>query len=204
MEFKKIHFKDAEAQKIYEYYIKQIQAATKKLSHEDQNDILMEMNSHIYESMTKNGDENNELKNLLNTIDKIGDPKEILKPLIAEKKLNQAIKTFNPIHIFNALILNFSFGIIYFIFFILYLFLFAFPIFIIGKIFFPENIGCYYKKGVFFAYGGYFSEPDVQGDEILGNWFIPVTILLAVLFYFIITLLLKVEKSLRNKKKIKR
>ena len=185
MEFKKIQFKNADSQKIYENYLKQIQSAIKKLNQEDQNDILMEMNSHIYESMSKNEDENDELKNLINTLDKIGIPNDVLKPLVAEKKLNQATKTFNPIHIFEALILNFSYGIIYFIFFILYLFLFSFVVLIFAKLFYPNNVGFFYKKGEIFQYGGFIENEKLQNYEILGNWFIPVTILLAILFYFL-------------------
>lgn len=202
MEFKKIQFKNADSQKIYENYLKQIQSAIKKLNQEDQNDILMEMNSHIYESMSKNEDENDELKNLINTLDKIGIPNDVLKPLVAEKKLNQATKTFNPIHIFEALILNFSYGIIYFIFFILYLFLFSFVVLIFAKLLYPNNVGFFYKKGEIFQYGGFIENEKLQNYEILGNWFIPVTILLAILFYFLITLLLKLKKSMRKKKNV--
>ena len=146
--------------------------------------------------------ENDELKNLINTLDKIGIPNDVLKPLVAEKKLNQATKTFNPIHIFEALILNFSYGIIYFIFFILYLFLFSFVVLIFAKLFYPNNVGFFYKKGEIFQYGGFIENEKLQNYEILGNWFIPVTILLAILFYFLITLLLKLKKSMRKKKNV--
>lgn len=202
MKFKKIQFKNPDAQNIYENYLKQIQSAIKKLNQEDQNDILMEMNSHIYESMSKNEVENNELKNLINTLDKIGIPNDILKPLVAEKKLTQATKTFNPIHIFEALILNFSYGIIYFIFFILYLFLFSFIILIFGKLFYPNNVGLFYKKGEIFQYGGFIENEKLQNSEILGNWFIPITILLGILFYLLITLLLKLKRSMKKKKNV--
>lgn len=199
MEFKKIQFKNTEAQKIYENYVKQIQLATNNLSSEDQNDILMEMNSHIYESISKNSDDKNELNHLINSLDKIGIPSEVLKPLVAQKKLNQATRTFNPIHIFQALILNFSYGIIYFIFFILYLFLFSFVLLIIGKLFFPNNVGFYYKQGEFFQYGLFLNNSNFQQYEILGNWFIPVTIIIGIVFYFILTFLLKVKKSMKKK-----
>ena len=202
MEFKKIQFRSTDAQKIYENYLKQIQSATKKLSNEDQNDILMELNSHIFESISKINNEENEVKILLDTLEKIGIPSEILKPLIAERKLNQATKTFNPIHIFQALILNFSYGIIYFIFFILYLFLFSFVVLIFAKMFYPDNVGFYYKKGEIFQYGGFLQDKNIQQYEILGIWFIPVTILLGVLFYFLISLLLKLKKSLRKNKNV--
>lgn len=202
MEFKKIQFRSTDAQKIYENYLKQIQSATKKLSKEDQTDILMELNSHIFESISKINSEENEVKTLLELLDKIGIPSEILKPLIAERKLNQATKTFNPIHIFEALILNFSYGIIYFIFFILYLFLFSFVVLIFAKMFYPDNVGFYYKRGEIFQYGGFLQDKNIQQYEILGIWFIPVTILLGVLFYFLISLLLKLKKSLRKNKNV--
>lgn len=202
MEFKKIQFRNADAQKIYENYLKQIQTVTKKLSKEDQNDILMELNSHIFESISKIDNEENEVKNLLDTLDKIGIPSEILKPLIAERKLNQATKTFNPIHIFQALILNFSYGIIYFIFFVLYLFLFSFVVLIFAKVLYPDHVGFYYKNGEIFQYGGFFRDKNIQQYEVLGIWFIPVTILLGVSFYFLISLLLKLKKYLRKNKNV--
>lgn len=102
MKFKKIQFKNADAQKIYENYLKQIYSATKKLSNEDQNDILMELNSHIFESISKTENPASEISNLLNVLDKIGVPNDVLKPLVAEKKLNQAIRTFNPIQCFSG------------------------------------------------------------------------------------------------------
>ena len=162
----------------------------------------MELNSHIFESISKINSEENEVKTLLELLDKIGIPSEILKPLIAERKLNQATKTFNPIHIFEALILNFSYGIIYFIFFILYLFLFSFVVLIFAKMFYPDNVGFYYKRGEIFQYGGFLQDKNIQQYEILGIWFIPVTILLGVLFYFLISLLLKLKKSLRKNKNV--
>ena len=199
MEFKKIQCGSTNAQKVYDNYIKQIKSATKKLSQEDQNDILMELNSHIYESMSKNGNNTNEISNLIVTLDKIGVPSEILKPLIAEKKLNQATRTFNPVHIFQALVLNFSFGTIYFVFFILYLFLFSFVALIFGKIIFPDHVGFFYKKGEIFQYGGFVNSSTLQHYEVLGNGFIPVTIGLGLLSYFLIGLLLRLKKSMSTK-----
>lgn len=200
MEFKKIQFKSTESQRVYENYLKQIQSATKELDKENQNDILMELNSHIYESMSKIGDESNEVENIVNTLDKIGNPKEVLKPLIAEKKLSQATKTFNPVHVFRALILNFSYGAIYFFFFILYLFIFSFVLLIIGKVIYPDYVGLFYKEGEFLHYGGVFKYGEFQQYEILGGWFIPVTILIGIIFYFLLTLLLRLKNSLGKKR----
>ena len=79
------------------------------------------MKTLIFESISKTENPASEISNLLNVLDKIGVPNDVLKPLVAEKKLNQAIRTFNPIHVFQAITLNISNGIIYFVFFILYL-----------------------------------------------------------------------------------
>ena len=86
MNFKKIQFDSNDAQKIYENYLKQIKSATKKLSSEDQNDILMELNSHIYESSIKKEHSSNEVTNLIAVLDKIGTPSEILLPLVELQK----------------------------------------------------------------------------------------------------------------------
>lgn len=200
MEFRKITFKSAESQKIYDKYLEQISAATNKLAETDRMDIIMEMNSHIYESMAKSSSENDEKDNLISVLDKLGNPKIMLKPLIAEKKLNQATRTFNPVHVFQAVALNLSQGIMYVVFFILYLFLLSFGFLIVAKILYPSNFGFYYLKGEIFQFGGFVTNQNVVAHEILGNWFIPVTIALGLIFYFIITLLLRLNKVLRRKR----
>ncbi|TAE84217.1 MAG: hypothetical protein EAY81_07820, partial [Bacteroidetes bacterium] len=87
MELKRITFKRAEAQAIYDNYLKKIQAATKNLAHQDQQDILMELNSHIFESLSQLKNED-EVAGISDVIQRLGVPKEVLKPLVAEKKLH--------------------------------------------------------------------------------------------------------------------
>lgn len=200
MEFKKLKFEDSNAQKIYENYLKQIQVATKKLAAEDQMDILAELNSHIYESTKQTSTGTSEVTNLLTTLDSIGVPNEVLQPLVAQKKLNQATKSFNPVHIFQALILNMSYGIVYFVFFLFYLLLGSFFVLIFAKIGYPNSIGLYYKRGEIFQYGAGRTNESLQEYEILGNWFIPFTLLLGIVFYLLITLLLKLVRTLKDKK----
>jgi hypothetical protein len=78
--------------------MKRVIKATNSLSTENQNDIYMEINSHIYESLQNKKNEN-EIELTLDIIERLGIPEEVLKPLVADKKLEQATKTFNPIHI---------------------------------------------------------------------------------------------------------
>ncbi|KQO22578.1 hypothetical protein ASF10_09415 [Flavobacterium sp. Leaf82] len=202
MRIEDIKFEEKASQRIYNDYMKRIRKATASLSKINQDDIYMEFNSHIYESIQhKNGA--NEVDSLLDIIEKLGSPEEVLKPLVADKKLEQATKTFNPVHVFKALVLNFTNGISYIFFFVLYLFLFGFVFLIFAKIFNPSLVGLYMKKDSFsvFVLGMINPEDQIksQTHEVLGNWFIPVMLLSIVFFYFIITLLLKFKKSINQK-----
>ncbi|UTW60826.1 DUF1700 domain-containing protein [bacterium SCSIO 12741] len=191
---KEIRFQDKTSQKIYDSYIERIKQQTKDLPTEDGFDILMEFNSHIYEGLQKeNGD--SEADKIVKILHKLGNPEEILKPTIAEKKLTQATQTFNPIHVFKALSLNIANGISYAVFSLLYLLLLGFGFLIFQKLRYPDEVGLYFKDGDFAILGKLGSVSRSHYQEVLGNWFIPVMILSAVILYFMITLLLKQKRK---------
>ena len=195
---KLIEFKDPSAQKLYRNYIKQAEKATKVLSTEDQEDILMEMNSHIYEAVQKDENRSSEIEILVNIIDQLGVPEETLKPLIADKKMDQATQTFNPIHIAKALILNITNGVAYIIFALLYLSLLL-GVFLIGaKVMHPQEVGLFFESGSLLVLGIPNLEYHPEAVELLGNWFIPVIALVTVLLYFLITFLLKLKNHFKN------
>ena len=202
MRIEDIKFEQKASQRIYNDYMKRIKKATSSLSKIDQDDVYMEFNSHIYEAI-HHKNETNEIDSLLDIIEKLGLPEEVLKPLVADKKLQQATKTFNPVHVFKALMLNLTNGVSYIFFFILYLFLFGFVFLIFAKIFNPSLVGLYMKKDSFSVFVLGIMNPEHQITnktyEVLGNWFIPVMLLSIVLFYFLITLLLKLKKSINQK-----
>jgi len=198
MKIENIKFSQEASKRVYNDYMKRVKRATNSLSKQNQDDIYMEINSHIFEAIQhENGAK--EIDLLLDTIDKLGIPEEVLKPLVADKKLEQATKTFNPIHVFKALILNFTNGISYIIFFILYLFLFGFIFLIFAKIVNPSEVGLFYKDSSFLVIGLSNKTNQVGIKEILGNWFIPVMLVSTVAFYFLITLLLKFKKTINQK-----
>lgn len=202
MKFKEIAFSDQNASRIYKDYISRVQLSTKILSPENREEILMEINSHIYESFNGTIDGQNDVEKLLNILEKIGKPEVFLKELVAEKKLEESTKSFNPISIFKALILNLGNGFSYILFFILYLSLFSFVFLIFAKLFDSKNIGLFYKANEFFILGKLsLANENHQQYEHLGNWFIPAMIIITVIFYFILTLLLKLKKSLNKQLK---
>lgn len=196
MEFKEIRFSDSNAQRVYKNYINSVKNVTKPLTQSDRNEVLMEFNSHIYESLQNNANIS-ELDTLLNAIDKLGAPEEVLRPLIADKLLERATKSFNPIDIFRALALNITNGISYIFFAILYLCLGGFIFLILAKIINGNKVGMYVQDGKFQAIGMLSDSANYQ--EVLGNWFIPVMLVSIIILYFIITLLLRIKKIINQK-----
>jgi hypothetical protein len=192
---KQLEFKQKAAQRIYDDYIKRTNRSISSLSKADQQDILLEFNSHIYESMQGSSLES-EIDSLLDVLQKLGAPEEVLPQLVADKKMDQATRTFNPAHIFKALALNISNGISYTIFIILYLIL-GIGVFSIGaKIFYPDKVGFYlHDKGWSIGIG------ENSGTEVLGNWYIPVMLGAMLVLYILITLMLKLIRTLKKKKK---
>lgn len=203
MKIKEIEFKETASKRVYDSYIKRIKKAIRSLPLSDQNDILLEFNSHIYEGLQRNQNKF-EIDNLLDILDKLGIPEEVLKPLVADKKMEQATKTFNPLHIIKALALNLTNGVSYVIFFVLYLLLCGFVFLIYAKITNPNEVGLFFENERFLALGkinaNYLTSTNYQ--EVLGNWFIPAMIISILVFYFIITFLLKLKRRINKKSKL--
>lgn len=198
MKIESIKFNQEASKRVYEDYMKRVKKATHSLSKENQDDIYMEFNSHIFEALQQK-DRAHEIDTLLDILEKLGPPEEVLKPLVADKKLEQATTTFNPIHIFKALALNFTNGISYIIFFVLYLLLFGFVFLIFAKIINPSEVGLFYKDTRFMVLGLTHGANESGLTEVLGNWFIPVMLFSIVLFYVLITIVLKFKKRINKK-----
>ena len=187
---KLIHFKNNSTQRVYNDYIKRCRKALKGLPKNDTEECLLEINSHIYEYHEANKT-NDEMEILLNVLDRIGLPEDTLKELVASKKINQAVKTLNPKFLIQALFLNISNGLIYVFLSLLFIFLISFPILIIFKLIYPKNVGCFIGDNIFY-FG--FIKQNQNTTEVLGNWFIPVAIIIATILYFLIIFILKFKK----------
>lgn len=194
---KKLKFNDHHTSFIYDDYITRIEHLTKIISEDDRDEILMEFNSHIYESM-QNRDYESELNALINTLDRLGKPEVVLPPLIADKKMKQAVRTFNPIHVAKALMLNISNGISYIIFSIIYLMLFSSIFLIITKLIYPKNTGIFIGENGYWALG--FTSNIENTSEIAGWYFIPSVILVITLSYGLLVCLLKLKQVLKKKR----
>jgi phosphotransferase system glucose/maltose/N-acetylglucosamine-specific IIC component len=70
-------------------------------------------------------------------------------------------------------------------------------VFLIFAKLFNRNVGMFFKEGQFQALGLIKDNSNYQ--EVLGGWFIPIMIFAIVTLYFMITLLLKLKKSINKK-----
>ncbi|WP_313027823.1 hypothetical protein [Soonwooa sp.] len=61
MKFKEIEFTDSTAKRIYKDYISRIKNTTKILDSDNREEILMEANSHIFESFQNDKSEPNDV-----------------------------------------------------------------------------------------------------------------------------------------------
>ena len=195
MNYKALKFDDSNAQRVYNNYMRRLQKVIKPIPAADREEVLMEFNSHIYEGIQSN-DEASELESLLDAIDKLGAPDEVLKPLVADKLLEKATRSFNPLDVLRALVANITNGVAYIIFFLLYSSLAIFIYLIYARLVY-DGVGLFYRDGEFSAFG---RQSNTEGlDEVLGPWFIPVMIVCIIVFYILITLLLKLKKIFNKK-----
>jgi uncharacterized membrane protein len=182
------------AQKILGLFNKRVQHIIRPLSTQDRQDIQMELESHIYESMQRYPKED-EVTTLLFALEKLGEPENFLTEVVAERKLVQAGKSFNPLHIASAIVLNIGRGVLKTVMFIvaglLYLLSFAFAILAILKPIFPSKIGYYTNTANGGAFIGWVGSEYLGGTERLGLWFTPIFFTTAVLLYVVITIILK-------------
>ncbi len=190
---KRIIFNNPTAQRIYDDYIARVNRCIGILSTEDQRELLMEFNSHIYEA-THNTPPENEVEVLMDTLDKLGAPEVVLQPAVAHKKVVQATRSFNPKHVVEAIYLNIFNGVGYFIWGLIYLLILAFGSLAIIKLIAPEHTGFFLNGGHYFVFG-YTSNLPAGATEVLGDWFIVAVFALMCIFYFLNTLLFRLLKG---------
>ncbi len=175
-----LQFSDKSANRIYENYIRQINSQIRVLPSADQEEIRKELTSHLFESMQ--ADNAGEVEKLLNAIDRLGDTEEYIRPIVAEKLIDNAGRTLHPRSVALAFAKNVGTTIrktvLFSIFGFIYLAVFGMAIASLTKLFNPE-VGLYIGERTF-VIG--VVDPGT-GREVLGYWIIPITVGLAILLY---------------------
>ena len=186
---------DTVAKKIWHQYFRRVKRCAKPLNSNQQEELILEIQDHLLESFKQEtGDY--EAEKLLNAIDKLGDPEEYLRPIIADRLLSSASNTLNPKTVFKGLYYDLFGNIKGFLlsvaFSLGYLAAFVFAVLSILKIFFPDNIGFFINEtgGILIGIIG----GESLKTDILGYWDVPLGLLVSSIIYLVLTRNLKVVK----------
>jgi hypothetical protein len=196
---KKSNFNQEEAYRIYHAYIEHAGKVVAGLPAEDAEDIINEIDSHIFEAFNDAAYISSEKERIEMVVRNLGSPESYLKPIIAEKELHRAVDKYNAIGILKGICSTILTGSRYALLSVMYLFILGAGIVIIAKILYPHKTGLFVNDGHFVGLG-FLSQINSGAVELLGYWLIPVMIVAIIAFYFLITFLLK--QLLRMKKRV--
>jgi hypothetical protein len=176
---------------LYTRYIQRVRKNISSLPDNEIEEIIAELDSHIYEALQLNDyRQDSEFQTLEAILNRLGQPESYLTPLIAKKKLVSAFSKYNIINILRAIFLIFRTTGKYFVISILYLFILTFGIVVIAKLLYPQKTGFFIKDGQMLGIG-YLYKINTDATELLGYWLIPIMLVLIVLFYLIITFIFR-------------
>ena len=194
-------FRDKAAIKIWNNYFDRLERMIKALDSTQKEELKLEIQDHLMESYQgEQGD--SEAERLLNALEKIGEPEEYLKPMLADKHLEKASQSMNPLSIIKGLYFCLFGGMKRFFvacfFFVGYILAIASALVAILKPFIPNYVGFFIEpKGAIPFYFGLI-RPSAEAKDVLGFWVIPIGIALFAFLYHWLT------KSLRRLKKSKK
>lgn len=181
---------DYQNSKRYLGYMHELEHNLNILDNETKDDILKELASHIYESMCMQQDKIlSEEERLDKVLTQLGSPAKIAQLYISEARLKKNLIKGNPFKIVKYASLCILRTGKYLISGILYLFSIIFLLLSILKVFIPNSIGFFYNHEQFFI--GYTSEINSSMNDIIGYWFIPISLILSSILYLIGTTLIK-------------
>lgn len=172
----------------------ELEHALNVLDNKTRIDILNELASHIYESMCMMPNATQSEEERLNKVlNKLGNPTKIAQSYISEVQLKEVLIKRNPFKIVKYASICILRTGKYLISGILYLFSITFLILSILKVFIPDHIGFFHNPEQFFI--GYNSEIDASMNDILGYWFIPISLVFSGILYLTGTILIKRDIS---------
>jgi len=157
-------------------------------------ELKLEIQGHLLESMEDASTDSDSSK-LMDAIDRLGEPEDYIKPMIADKLLLDASKTFNPRNVLMGLFFNLRTSIrravLTMIIGLGYFFLFCIAVMTIMKIIIPSHVGIFLPEYGGSTAVGILVSPEPH-REILGFWTVPIGVVCTVLLYTGLTRLLRV------------
>ena len=186
-------FNDDVARKIWNNYFKRVDKSTRSIPKAKREELKLEIQGHLLESMEDASTDSDSSK-LMDAIDRLGEPEHYIKPMIADKLLLDASKTFDPRNVLMGLFFNLRSSIkraiLTMIIRLGYFFLFCIAFMTILKIIMPGHVGIFLPTNGGGTTIGLLVNPGLH-KEILGFWTIPIGVVCTVLLYTGLTRLLR-------------
>ena len=176
-------FNDDVARKIWNNYFKRVDKSTRSIPKAKREELKLEIQGHLLESMEDASTDSDSSK-LMDAIDRLGEPEYYIKPMIADKLLLDASKTFNPRNVFMGLFFNLHTSIKRAVLTMVIAFM------TILKIIMPGHVGIFLPTNGGGTTIGLLVNPGLH-KEILGFWVIPIGVVCTVLLYTGLTRLLR-------------
>lgn len=204
MHYNKITFKNSTSAMAYKRYMQMALEQMSNLSNDQQEDILCEINSHIFEALqyrhpSQTIHETNPVQ-LQSILDALGSPTMFIGEMAAMMPSKPMIKSPSTWQRVAKAPLVFTRTIINLCYYSVYTLIAITAFLIVAKVIDPNGVGFFYHPNKFFVFGKLILE---HGEAIkyeqLGNYFIPFLIALVTILYYSSTLILKLKKLIDHK-----
>ncbi|UQA76425.1 hypothetical protein K2F45_05380 [Sphingobacterium siyangense] len=179
-------------------------ALVKKLALEQKQDILCEINSHIFEALQQQLHPQlihdampSQLQEIL---DKLGLPETFIKEMILSTSITPSIESPRKSVSLLRVPIMLTQGLVNMIYYIIYTLMLIAVFLVVAKFIDPQGVGFFYAPNKFFIFGKLILQhEEALRYEQLGNYFIPAFLFIISGLYYSSTLILKLKKSIPHK-----
>ncbi len=190
-------FLDPVAVRIWEQYFKRLERAIRALGNEQRSEMELEVQDHLLQGFRETAGAN-EAERLLLAIENLGEPDVFIKPMLADRLLDKASRTFFPKDIGSGLY-YYVFGsmrqMLLGLFFTAgYLVSFGLVMMAVMKVFFPSHCGLLVFADGDWVFGFKLHHAGLKSD-LLGYWVIPLGLAAGALIYIGLSKLLRLLKQ---------
>ena len=181
-------FDDPATCQMWDSYFAELDQLIRPLGEEGR-ELRDDLEQHLLEGLGLAAGRASTPAQLRDALAKLGQPMEILRPVLAESYLAKGAQNFNPITIskglFHTLLAGGSRVLAASLFALGYLFIAVFVAIALSKPFWPDNVGLFrFPDGTFSA--GIVAQI-AESEELLGWWTIPLALIFAALIYALLT-----------------
>jgi hypothetical protein len=193
-----VTFREKDAKRVWDQYIRRIQRILKPLDPDMREEISLEIQGHLLESL-HDGEGATEIERLLDATERLGEPEEYLRQLMADRLLAKGTRTLHPVVVARGLFFSLFGGMWRVLLTIVtglgFLASFALAVLALLKPVFPRHIGLLLLDGGGIVLGAA-SDPSHVKSDALGYWFVPLGLAAAFFLYVVFVQLLRVLRRM--------